>query len=748
MKKRVLSFALILLLLLALAAPALALAPEDAPGARLLVSSPRVKSSPEAQEVWIYVYSDLQLTVDTVTIRFRSANEELTAGTAVSPLPGAICSDGAILFSGTEPVDLEYSAEAGGYLIAAIPVTVAAGAEGTYELRFDLIDAADMASPQMDFDFAGGVPDRAVVTVTSSDEETVPVSSVTLDRTELTLEEGDSERLIPSVMPENATEPGVYWVSSDTRIVTVRDGIVSAVSAGSAVVTAKAGEQLAFCVVNVTGNANGEPKEDGDDLVFGLRKSEIEGYVTISFEDYGIRVQREIDAGDIEAEFVQPLGVILAPVSVPFRSGDSIAHVTVRLLEELGWGYEYTGLITDGFYLAAIQDFSVGGVFYASFGEFDAGHDSGWMITWNDWFIDASTAAFQVRDGDYVRWQYTCQLGEDIGSHYFERDEADTSKEEYDEEENGAGEKTGRRELTSSEVREAAASGRALTVSTKQGSVTLGQEALQTLAKISRDVTVSVTENGDGSLTVRVAAESGELSVPVTAALRVPGDSLALAAVGPDGSEKVIRKSRVEQGVAYAQLTSGDTVRAVRETKTFADVSEKDWFLDAVAFVSSHELFRGVSEDEFAPKAPMTRAMLATVLYRLEDEPAVRGVQEFGDVAAGSWYADAVKWAAEAGIVNGTGEGFLPDANVTREQIAVMLFRYAQYLGTDVSGRADLDAFFDGDQVSDWARDAMEWAVQLGIFRGDDTGSLNPNHHAARAEVAALMQRIVAMIVQ
>ena len=219
--------------------------------------------------------------------------------------------------------------------------------------------------------------------------------------------------------------------------------------------------------------------------------------------------------------------------------------------------------------------------------------------------------------------------------------------------------------------------------------------------------------------------------------------------VNADGSETLVRKSLVESKYVYTLLDSSAILKLRYNAKKFVDVEPDNWFAEAVDFVSGHELFLGISETEFAPKMTMTRAMLVTVLYRLEDTPAVAGKLAFTDVEAGTWYAEAVEWAAKNGIVNGVGDNlYAPNADVTREQIATMLFRYAQYLGRDVSGRASLDKFHDGDQVSDWAKEAMQWAVKLGIFQGDDTGALNPKNNATRAEVATLMQRIVAMIVK
>ena len=193
--------------------------------------------------------------------------------------------------------------------------------------------------------------------------------------------------------------------------------------------------------------------------------------------------------------------------------------------------------------------------------------------------------------------------------------------------------------------------------------------------------------------------------------------------------------------------TTFGTVKVIDNDKEFVDVAEGAWYAEAVEFASSHDLFKGVGDDKFAPAAPMTRAMLATVLYRLEDAAAT-GTNPFDDVADGTWYTDAVTWANEEGIVMGTGKGFDPNANITREQIATMLYRYAKYLGLDVGGSAALDQFSDGGETASWAKDAMQWAVSAGLFEGSANGRLNPQGDATRAEVAALLMRMVKLIVK
>ena len=218
-----------------------------------------------------------------------------------------------------------------------------------------------------------------------------------------------------------------------------------------------------------------------------------------------------------------------------------------------------------------------------------------------------------------------------------------------------------------------------------------------------------------------------------------------LVLVLPDGTEEVVKKSLVEDGVVYAEVPAGAVVKVAEKEKTFPDVEEDAWYADAVDFASSHALFQGTDQG-FEPDAPMDRAMLVTVLYRLEDA-AAEGTSPFADVAEDAWYAEAVTWASDAGLVQGTDRGFEPDAPVTREQIAVILFNYGTLLGLDMEGRAPLDAFADGGDTADWAKEAMSWAVSAGLFQGDD-GALEPGAGATRAQVAVLLQRLVGLLVK
>lgn len=185
---------------------------------------------------------------------------------------------------------------------------------------------------------------------------------------------------------------------------------------------------------------------------------------------------------------------------------------------------------------------------------------------------------------------------------------------------------------------------------------------------------------------------------------------------------------------------------AQRPSELFADVSAGAWYEDAVSYVLEADLFHGTGESTFSPSASMTRAMLVTVLHRLEGTPAASEAASFADVAAGQWYTDAVAWADQSGIVTGYGNGrFGTDDPVTRQQLATVLYRYAQQKGYDVSASADLTSYHDSENVADWAESAVRWAVASGLIDGMDDGTLSPSGTATRAQVAAIFLRFAGL---
>ncbi|MBE6606258.1 MAG: hypothetical protein E7635_04405 [Ruminococcaceae bacterium] len=180
----------------------------------------------------------------------------------------------------------------------------------------------------------------------------------------------------------------------------------------------------------------------------------------------------------------------------------------------------------------------------------------------------------------------------------------------------------------------------------------------------------------------------------------------------------------------------------------FDDVNVSDWFYASVQYAAENKLMNGVSEDKFAPNDTLTRAMLVTVLYRNAGEPSVNKSIPFSDVDMGAYYASAVIWAKQNGIVNGVSETeFAPDANITREQIAAIMYRYAQYKGYDVSvgENTNILSYDDVEDVSEYAVASMQYVVGSGLIKGKTETTLNPKDNATRAEIATVLQRFIEM---
>lgn len=179
----------------------------------------------------------------------------------------------------------------------------------------------------------------------------------------------------------------------------------------------------------------------------------------------------------------------------------------------------------------------------------------------------------------------------------------------------------------------------------------------------------------------------------------------------------------------------------------FTDVPASHWANDAVAYVYAEELMGGMEANAFYPNYTTTRGMIVTILYRL-DGTGAKGKVPFTDVAQGSWYYDAVGWASANGIVGGYGDGkFGPNDTITREQMALILFRYADSQGYDVSARASLSGYQDAGAISSYAKEAMAWANGVGLISGLTSDSLSPKGSATRAQAAAIFTRFCQQVV-
>ena len=179
------------------------------------------------------------------------------------------------------------------------------------------------------------------------------------------------------------------------------------------------------------------------------------------------------------------------------------------------------------------------------------------------------------------------------------------------------------------------------------------------------------------------------------------------------------------------------------EDELFADVHRGDWYYDMVKYVAENGYMSGTGDNMFSPNASLSRAMVAQILYAMEGKPAVASSGKFTDVAAGDWYANAVNWAAEKGIVAGFEDGtFQPNANVTREQLALILAGYAKLKGQNTASTADINSFSDSASVSAWAADGVRWAVEKGIISGKPGNLIDPQGTATRAEMATMIRNL------
>ena len=308
----------------------------------------------------------------------------------------------------------------------------------------------------------------------------------------------------------------------------------------------------------------------------------------------------------------------------------------------------------------------------------------------------------------------------------------------------------------------------ALQVKFKSGTVALNASALAAL-DLHKDVVVSLANGASLNAAQRRAlGKQADSAVLATASVTVDGAAVKY----PAGGVRATVSARALENMTAWNLAddgsisaAGGAYNAEQQTYSFnvlngvtamasfpfTDVPAGAWYYGAAAYAYNNGLFAGDSATTFAPNQTMNRAMLVTVLWSLAGKPAPKGVNTFSDVPNGEWYTNAVTWAAENSVVTGVGSGrFDPNGAVTREQAAVILYKYAQSKGYDVSARADLTAFPDAGSVSDWAQDALAWANATGLIQGTVYGSktiLDPQGSASRAQVAAILRSYVEHVV-
>lgn len=286
-----------------------------------------------------------------------------------------------------------------------------------------------------------------------------------------------------------------------------------------------------------------------------------------------------------------------------------------------------------------------------------------------------------------------------------------------------------------------------------------------------------MSENGGGNvdlsgMTGRISGESagvyaeGYINISGTAELSVSGTESVYALSAGEGIILPDKFDIVDEPKEYSIKSCKDESLAQRYTisekdgtvaryvkfigfvNPYADIDSRDWFYPNVLYVTANNLMNGISETEFAPNGSLTRAMLVTILWRAEKEPESDGAIPFEDIAPESYYAEAVRWATDTGMIKGVNETeFAPDSNITREQTAEIIYRYAKHKEYDITqGGMQLREFDDFENISEYAVNAMNWMINTGLMNGKTDRTLNPKDGTTRAETAALLNRFLTFI--
>ena len=273
----------------------------------------------------------------------------------------------------------------------------------------------------------------------------------------------------------------------------------------------------------------------------------------------------------------------------------------------------------------------------------------------------------------------------------------------------------------------------------------VSQAALEAAVKSGEPIEIPVTVNAASGATVRIslegAGEGSKLWVEIGTTDTAPGNVAYLKLA--DGVTKLLTTCKT--GSVIVPVEGSCEVIVKDNSKTFSDVDGASWYGDSVTFVTARSIFNGNGDGTFAPTATMNRAMAAQILYNLDGSAKAGDGTSFSDVKAGDWFNGAVGWASGLGVITGYNGAYAPLDAVTRQDLVTILYRYAKAAGYDVSvgSSVNLLSYADGADVKDYAAEAMRWAIANGIIGGYTDGTLRPRNMATRAEVAAIMQRMV-----
>lgn len=570
--------------------------------------------------------------------------------------------------------------------------------------------------------------DSQELTLTIDAQTNVPVASVTLNKSSLSLEVGTSETLTATITPNNATNKGLLWTINNTDIIKFHEGatannsqIISAVSPGIATITVAATDGSgvsATCTVTVNAattittqpqsvsvtegqSATFSVTATGDNLRYQWKINSGNGWSDITgATDASYTIERTTtamsgnqyrcivtgDSGETTSSAAtltvneRPTIPPVIPPTVSEESIDAILDaepgetVTVALEES------DTVLDADVFETLAGKDITL---------EITLDHGVSWTVNGQD-----IPEGVSLSDLD---------LGVTLNSDGIPVDVVNSI--------------TGERDTVQMTLAHDGDFGFTMTLTAPLGAENSGYWANLYHYKVNGGEADREDPLGDDEADEQLSFET--------------------AARIDDNGNAALPLSHASQYAIVIDDHSHATIDL-----PFSDVSAGDWFYDPVCYVYAGGLMTGVSDTAFAPEATTTRAMIVSMLARMENVTSAADAG-FADVAASDWYATAVNWAAANGIVNGISDDtFAPNDPITREQLAAMLMNYAQYKGQDVSARADLSDYTDAP--STWASEAVQWAVAEGLLAGVTDDQLQPQGQATRAQVAAIMQRFLA----
>lgn len=482
-------------------------------------------------------------------------------------------------------------------------------------------------------------------------------------------------------------------------------------------------------------------------------------------------------------------------VTIP-GEGATVYHALIKALEE-------AGMSQVGAESGYVRSISKDG---KTLSEFDNGENSGWLYKVNGDLPDVGLTSYAIKDGDRIVWYYTDDwtLDPDAGKWYVKpvgstitpvaaiKDGTASASVSYKDlsEAISAAKKSGEDTVTitpeikgkvngiavslpKSAAANAAKQGVQLIVETDKARVSLRAEVLGELAKNSgSELKLEITEkraeevsdklaheNLDGASIVEVTlmidgkpvtvfgGKKLLIDIPVDSKRFRAGDTCRVLVLSDDGAAERTSGQCIKKNDALfvrVETTHLSTFVVMRDAALpFIDVADTAWYADAVQYVYESGLMTGVSESEFAPDGTATRGQIVTILWRLAGSPVVNYAMRYADMDEGAWYGEAVRWAASTGVVTGYSESsFGPNDAITREQLAAILYRYVKTQGQGFTGMWYFPLRYDdAASISSWADEAMHWCVMKGLLNGTSETTLSPQLTATRAQLAAILQR-------